>query len=100
MANPDAILERHSPLYFSNGDVVLSAKVSSTPTSDSPPSYQLYRVHRPILRHKSTVLANLFADATPAILYDGVPLVEMIGDSAEALASLLAFIYGLPYVLT
>ena len=98
MVNPSAVLERHQQLYFSDGDVVLSAKVASTTASDSPPRYQLYRVHKPILSHNSPVLANLFADAAPADVYDGAPLVEMIGDSAEALASLLAFIYDPSYV--
>lgn len=94
------ILERHSQLYFSDGDVVLSAKVTSTSAtaSGSPPRYQLYRVHKPVLSHNSPVLANLFADAAPADVYDWAPLVEMIGDSAEALASLLAFLYDPSYV--
>ena len=100
MLSPDVILERHSQLYFSDGDVVLSAKVMSTSAtaSGSPPRYQLYRVHKPILSHNSHVLANLFADAGPADVYDGAPLVEMVGDSSEALASLLAFIYDPSYV--
>ncbi|KAM5544005.1 hypothetical protein V8D89_002622 [Ganoderma adspersum] len=68
-------------------------EVSSITASDSPPRYQLYRVHKSILSHNSPVLANLFEDAAPADVYDGAPLVEMTGDSAEALASLLAFIY-------
>ncbi|PIL26938.1 hypothetical protein GSI_10076 [Ganoderma sinense ZZ0214-1] len=67
--------------------------MSSTTTSDLPQKYQLYRVHRAVLCHNSPVLSHLFSDAAPVDHYDGVPLVEMIGDSAEALASLLAFIY-------
>ncbi|KAM5544007.1 hypothetical protein V8D89_002624 [Ganoderma adspersum] len=93
------ILERHPQLYFSDGDIVLVAKVSSkstsTPTAGSSPQYQLYRVHRPILRHNSPVFANLFADVAPGELYDDVPLVEMIGDTAEDFATLLTFIYNL-----
>ncbi|KAI1784442.1 hypothetical protein LXA43DRAFT_930136 [Ganoderma leucocontextum] len=94
MVEHTAVLERHPQLYFSDGDVVLAAKVSSTTSSESRPTYQLCRVHRPVLRHNSTVFANLFADAAPGELYDDVPLVEMIGDTAEALASLLTFIYN------
>ena len=100
MTNSDAVLERHPQLYFSDGDVVLSAKVLSATTSDSPPRYLPFRVHRPILRHNSTMLANLFMDAASSDLYDGVPLVEMIGDTAEALGSLLAFIYNPSHVAT
>lgn len=96
----DAILERHPQLYFLDGDIVLTAKVSepSTSSAASPSKYQLYRVHRPVLRHNSAVFANLFADATSEDLYDGVPLVMMVGDAAEALASLLMFIYNPSYV--
>ncbi|PIL26918.1 hypothetical protein GSI_10056 [Ganoderma sinense ZZ0214-1] len=91
-----AVLERHPQLYFSDGDIVLAAKFSSsTSTASSPPKYQLYRVHKPFLIHNSPVFANLFGDAAPGELYDDVPLVEMIGDTAEALASLLTFIYNI-----
>ena len=92
------VLERHPQLYFSDGDIVLAAKVSSkstsTPTAGSPSKYQDYRVHMPVLRHNSPVFANLFADAAPGELYDDVPLVEMIGDTAEDFATLLTFIYN------
>ncbi|PIL26931.1 hypothetical protein GSI_10069 [Ganoderma sinense ZZ0214-1] len=92
----DAVLERHPELYFSDGDIVLAAKFSSSnSTASSPPKYQLYRVHKPFLSHNSPVFANLFGDAAPGELYDDVPLVEMIGDTAEALASLLTFIYNI-----
>ena len=90
-----SIFERHPQLYFSDGDIVLAAIFStSTSTSSSPAKYQLYRVHRPLLSHNSPVFANLFSDAAPAELYDDTPLVEMIGDTAEDLASLLMFIYN------
>ena len=95
-----AVLERHPQLYFTDGEIVLAARVSqsSTLTPGSPSRYQLYRVHKPVLRHNSTVYANLFADAAPEELYDGVPLVMMMGDAAEDLASLLTFIYNPSYV--
>ena len=90
------VLERHPQMYFSDGDIVLAAKVSSEPTStaSSPSKCQLYRVYRSVLRHNSPVFANLFADAAPGELYDDVPLVEMTGDAAEDVANLLTFIYN------
>ena len=100
MENYDTIPERHPQLYFSDGDIVLSAKVSSITVSDSPPRFQSHSVHKRILSHNSPVLANLFADTTPADSYAGPPLVETVGDSAEAFASLLAFIYEPSYVDT
>ena len=96
----NTVLDRHPQLYFSDGDIVLAAKVSepSTSTAGSASNYQLYRIHRSVLRHNSTVFANLFVDAAPEELYDCVPLVVMMGDTAEALASLLMFIYNPSYV--
>ena len=51
------VLEHHPHLYFSDGDIVLAAKVSSkftsTPTAGSSAKYQLYCVHKPVLRHNS-----------------------------------------------
>ncbi len=94
--DPNAVVERHPTFYIPNGDVVLAAKL--TPQADeSPPRYQLFRVHKFLLGLRSTVFSNLFADADAAASnsesYDGVPLVELHGDNAEDFALLLSYLY-------
>ncbi|KAM5546269.1 hypothetical protein V8D89_000395 [Ganoderma adspersum] len=98
--NPNRVLERHSNLYFTDGDVVLA--VNQTPGTKSDDSaegrltYTLFRVHKFLLKHHSTVFANFFADANaaPTEVYDGVPLAEMHGDKAEDFALLLSYLYN------
>nr|VWO97847.1 Phosphotransferase (EC [Ganoderma boninense] len=90
--------ERHPDLYFSDGDVVLAVK--QTPKSEDEdeerqPKYQLFRVHKFMLKLHSPAFSNFFADAdaTPAEVYDGVSLAEMHGDKAEDFALLLSYLY-------
>ena len=85
--------ERHPTLYFTNGDVVLSASVDA---AVGRPQSRLFRVHKFLLMHHSTTFANMFADATagPGETYDGVPIVKMEGDDAEDLAKLLNYLYN------
>ena len=41
------------------------------------------------------IFANMFADGTtmPGETYEGVPLMDMRGDQAEDLATLLSYLY-------
>ena len=84
--------ERHPTLYFPTGDVVLSASIDT----GGPPTTQLFRVHKFLLMHHSTAFANMFTDAAadPGETYDGVPIVQMEGDDAEDLATLLNYLYN------
>ena len=98
--NPNYVLERHPDLYFTDGDIVLAVK--QTPKSEDDSStearlkHTLFRVHKFLLKHHSTVFANFFADANaaPTEVYDGVPLAEMHGDKAEGFALLLSYLYN------
>ncbi len=85
-------LERHSTLYFSDGDVVLAASTSNGTT----PGSQVFRVHKFLLKHHSPTFANMFldADAASGESYDGVPMVKLQGDKAEDLALLLNYLYN------
>ncbi|PIL28650.1 hypothetical protein GSI_08692 [Ganoderma sinense ZZ0214-1] len=90
--------ERHPDLYFADGDVVLAVKQtpkSEDEDSEKQPKYQLFRVHKFMLKLHSPAFANFFADASaaPAEVYDGVPLAEMHGDKAEDFALLLSYLY-------
>ena len=92
-------LERHPDLYFADGDVVLAAKLKQTPESkdvEERPRYQLFRVHKFLLKHRSPTFTNFFGDASaaPTEVYDGVPLAEMHGDKAEDFALLLGYLYN------
>ncbi|KAM5546236.1 hypothetical protein V8D89_000362 [Ganoderma adspersum] len=84
--------ERHPTLYFPNGDVVLSASIDSA----GPPRTQLFGVHKFLLIHHSTTFANMFTDAAagPGETYDGVPIIQMEGDDADDLATLLNYLYN------
>ena len=96
---PSGTLERHPTLYFPNGDIVLSALAidshSAGDSSDAPKT-QLFRVHKFLLMHHSATFANMFADADPGSgeSYDGVPMVELQGDTAEDLTLLLNYLYN------
>ncbi|KAM5546271.1 hypothetical protein V8D89_000397 [Ganoderma adspersum] len=89
------ILDRHPHLYFSDGDIALVAK-KPPPENGVPSRYLAFRIHKFLLRHHSETFANMIADAnaeTDAV-YDGVPLVEMHGDNAEDLATMLSYMYN------
>ncbi|KAF7361601.1 hypothetical protein MVEN_00503300 [Mycena venus] len=79
---------RDPDFYTEDGNIVLSAK----DTDD----YSVYfRLHKSILTKHSPVFKDMFSMPSPqsAEQYDGVPLVEMAGDSADALRSLIALLY-------
>ncbi|KAI0692925.1 hypothetical protein C8T65DRAFT_562141, partial [Cerioporus squamosus] len=82
----------HPQLYIADGDVVLAVKQPS-PHEDGRTRYQVFRVHKALLRLHSPVFANMFSDATPAQTHDNAPLVDMVDDEAAAFASLLMWIY-------
>ena len=46
-------------------------------------------VHTTVLRLQSVVFASSFADGMPSEKYDGVPIVEMVGDDPEGFSGLL-----------
>ena len=98
--NPNSNLERHPDLYFADGDVVLAVKQTSESKPDDPtdgrPKYSLFRVHKFLLKHHSSVFANFFADANaaPTEVFDDVPLAAMFGDKADDLAMLLDYLYN------
>ncbi|KAJ7187950.1 hypothetical protein C8R46DRAFT_1241444 [Mycena filopes] len=81
--------EFHDPAtYFEDGNIVLSAK-------DTADNTVYFKLHRGILIKNSPVFEDMFAMPSPPDVqtYDGVPLAEMPGDSADALADLIAFLY-------
>ncbi|KAJ7680626.1 hypothetical protein DFH06DRAFT_424841 [Mycena polygramma] len=79
---------RDPNFYFEDGNIVLSAK-------DPEDCVVYFRLHRSIVSKHSPVFADMFTLPPPASAeqYDGVPLVEMAGDSAETLRSLIALLY-------
>ena len=110
MSKPaEPVFEKHSQLYFEDGDVILAAEIPGRadllaapfpfPFPFPIPTHQLFRVHKTILAIHSPVFSNMFKDASPVQteVHDGLPLVTMVGDSADALAKLLELVYQLPY---
>ena len=94
-------LEEHSTLYFSDGDIILAVKLAPAPPPDSGGNaadtkdrYQVYRVHKFLLSRHSQVFANMFSDAAPGGSYDGVPMIEMVGDDPELFSRMLSFFYS------
>lgn len=87
-------LRRHPKLYYSDGDVVLSVTLSSTP------SRQLFRVHKAFLSHHSPIFRDMFHLGSMAPIqdnYDNVPLIVMPDDDkAMDMAALLDIIYNPP----
>lgn len=85
--------ERHPSLYFDDGDVVLSAPIS-THMDGGRIDVQYFRIHKFTMRHHSAIFRDMFALPTPASQqsYDGIPLIAMT-DSAEDLAVLLKLLY-------
>ena len=93
-------IDRHPQLYFSDGDIALLATKPS-PENGGTPRYCVFRIHKAFLRHHSETFANMIADANGEtdVVYDGVPLVEMYGDKAEDLATMLSYMYNPSYVI-
>lgn len=88
--------KHHEDLYFSDGDIVLSAVNAASKDE------VLLRVHKLILSHNSPVFRDMFAfPAGPQVneMYDDVPVVRMPDDAAD-LVSLVRVLYnpGLVYV--
>ncbi|KAI0367347.1 hypothetical protein BV20DRAFT_1000884 [Pilatotrama ljubarskyi] len=83
--------ERHPELYFTDGDVVLQARLLS---ANGEIQHQLFRVHKAILSFHSATFRNMFADASAVLgpTYDNHPVVDM-PDNAEDLARLLDCVY-------
>ncbi|OCH92042.1 hypothetical protein OBBRIDRAFT_791675 [Obba rivulosa] len=90
--------ERHSTLYMSSGDVVLSAPSQRTLDNGTMEVIKvLFRVHRNILCQHSPVFAGMFEiptpqDPSPDDAYDSAPLVSL-SDDAEDLATFLQALY-------
>ncbi|KAH9948096.1 hypothetical protein B0H21DRAFT_263908 [Amylocystis lapponica] len=88
----------HPTLYFSNGDIILSAPTVASGGNTVLPR-QLFRVHRFILSHHSHVFADMFSLPIPenagnAVneMYERAPLIAL-SDDASDLASLLSALY-------
>lgn len=91
---PNQEPERHSSLWYEDGNVVLSTN-----------SY-LYRVHKSILSRHSPVFRDMFQvsddaeeDTKDTIKpsseqYEGVPLITMGGDSDADVCTLLSTLYN------
>ncbi|RDX52335.1 hypothetical protein OH76DRAFT_1345701 [Lentinus brumalis] len=90
------VLERHPKLYLPDGDIVLRASKSAPAAQDGAQHYQLFRVHKFLLKYHSAPFGHMFADARVGSdeAYDGVPMAEMHGDRAEDLGLLLNYIYN------
>lgn len=98
-------IDRHPQLYFPDGNIALLA-TKPLLENGGQSRHLVFRVHKFLLRHHSETFANMIADAHAETdtVYDGVPLVEMHGDNAEDLATLLNYLYNpscvvLPYHL-
>ncbi|KAF7361602.1 hypothetical protein MVEN_00503400 [Mycena venus] len=80
---------RDPNFYTEDGNIVLAAKETDSKCT------VYFRLHRSILMKHSPVFKDMFAMPCPpsADQYDGVPLVVMAGDSADALRSLIALLY-------
>ena len=89
-------MERHPRLYFPAGDIVLRAIPAAAASDSGPQRFQVFRVHKFLLKHHSAPLGHLFEDAsvTSDETYDGVPMATMHGDRAEDLGMLLNYIYN------
>jgi hypothetical protein len=94
---------RDPNFYAEDGNIVLAAKDTDGTV--------YFRLHRSILIRHSPVFKDMFSMPTPsedsadegggiADQYDGVPLVEMAGDSSDALRSLIALLYDPACVLS
>lgn len=87
---------RHEPLYFSDGDIVLSA-----PCDDESTYTWLFRIDRIFLARHSPVFRDMLSLPVASDTnekYDGAPRVRLT-DNAWHLAQLLAAIYNPAYVL-
>ncbi|TDL15828.1 hypothetical protein BD410DRAFT_85521 [Rickenella mellea] len=82
---------RHDTLYLPTGDVVLSAR-----STLEDHGLMLFRVHKFMMAHHSSIFKDMFALPTAVEdcneSYDGAHLVHM-PDSAEDLESLLSVLY-------
>lgn len=84
---PQVISQRHPSLYFPAGDVVLIAEKDKV--------QHVFRVHKSILSHHSSVFKDMFALPSGDSLnelYDTVPVVRM-HDEVGHLDSLLHAFY-------
>lgn len=89
--------KRHPTLYYSDGDIVLSAQSET----ESPPAMVLFRVDKLFLSRHSDIFRDMFAVVSSDNMeerYDDAPLVRMPGDKAEDLAMLIEVIYDPSYV--
>lgn len=96
--NSRSLQQRHSTLWFSDGNIVLASKFKDTPGLQGT---MLFRVHRSVLSMHSPVFKDMF-DVVPVggyVLganvetYEGVPYAFM-PDPAEHLQVLLKIMYG------
>ncbi|KAI1795326.1 hypothetical protein LXA43DRAFT_882141 [Ganoderma leucocontextum] len=75
---PDSNLQRHSDIWFNDGNIVLVAGGTA------------FRIYRGLLASQSTVFSDMFASSTssPDEIFDGCPIIHL-SDSPHTLAYLL-----------
>ena len=95
---------RSSRLYFPTGDIVLcAASTCSIPGfKDERREEHYFRVDTVFLSRHSPVFADMltFPPVADGVeMYDGAPLVRLVGDDASAVRDMLDFMYNPASVL-
>ncbi|KAI0310086.1 hypothetical protein OF83DRAFT_1156390 [Amylostereum chailletii] len=90
--DPSPDVQRHSDLWFDDGDVVLRATTTTAGTRT------LFKVDKRFLARKSAFFGATFAVGGGALdtgseQYEGAPVLDMPGDAAEDVEDLLQAVY-------
>ena len=91
----DVKVHRTGSLYFPDGDIVLATE-GTLFTGEK--IARLYRVDKIFLARYSKVFADMFklppVSPDACEVYDGAPLVRLVGDDAGGVQDVLRFIYN------
>ena len=94
---PENLRRRSTRYYFPTGDVVLCVSATRSRGTDTQRLEEEYfRVDKALLSKHSRVFEDMFTfPPAPdgADMYDGVPLVHLVGDDFVAVEHLLDFMY-------